>query len=91
MDECDVCLLKVIVDFGMGSFEKLYEVIDIFVLIIYYCLNNLKDDGVIENDFYDIDLEVFGFGVIVVVEVLVDYSGLYEEVGNKLLEIEGVM
>ncbi|AKU07853.1 MULTISPECIES: Lrp/AsnC family transcriptional regulator [Haloferax] len=90
MDERDVRLLKAIADLGTGSPEKLHEATDIPVSTIHYRLNNLKDDGVIENDLYDIDLEAFGLGVTVVVEVLADYSGSYEEVGNKLLEIEGV-
>ncbi|WP_411964748.1 Lrp/AsnC family transcriptional regulator [Haloferax sp. YSMS24] len=90
MDERDVRLLKAIADLGTGSPEKLHEETGIPVSTIHYRLNNLKDDGVIENDLYDIDLESFGLGVTVVVEVLADYSGPYEEVGNQLLEIEGV-
>ena len=90
MDERDVRLLKAIADLGTGSPERLHEATDIPVSTIHYRLNNLREAGVIENDLYDIDLESFGLGVTVVVEVLADYQGTYEEFGEKLLAVEGV-
>ncbi|WP_224335513.1 Lrp/AsnC family transcriptional regulator [Haloprofundus halobius] len=90
MDERDITLLKAISDLGTGSPERLHEATGIPVSTIHYRLNNLKEDGVIENDLYDVDLEKFGLGVTVIVEVLADYSGSYEDVGEKLMEIEGV-
>ena len=90
MDERDVTILKAIADLGTGSPEKLSEETDIPVSTIHYRLNNLREEGVIENDLYDIDLEAAGLGVTVVVEVLADYSDSYEEFGEKLLAVEGV-
>ncbi|WP_327052480.1 Lrp/AsnC family transcriptional regulator [Halomicrococcus gelatinilyticus] len=90
MDERDITLLKAISDLETGSPEKLHEETDIPVSTIHYRLNNLREAGVIENDLYDIDLESFGLGVTVVVEVLADYQGTYEEFGEKLLAVEGV-
>ncbi|WP_224268831.1 Lrp/AsnC family transcriptional regulator [Haloprofundus salinisoli] len=90
MDERDITLLKAISDLGTGSPERLHEETGIPVSTIHYRLNNLKEDGIIENDLYDVDLEKFGLGVTVIVEVLADYSGSYEDVGGKLMEIEGV-
>ncbi|MFC6834912.1 Lrp/AsnC family transcriptional regulator [Halomarina ordinaria] len=90
MDERDIRLLKAIADLGTGSPERLHEETDIPVSTIHYRLNNLKEAGVIENDLYDVDLEAFGLGVTVIVEVLADYAGPYEEVGEKLLAVEGV-
>ncbi|WP_224449518.1 Lrp/AsnC family transcriptional regulator [Haloprofundus salilacus] len=90
MDERDITLLKAISDLGTGSPERLHEATGIPVSTIHYRLNNLKEDGIIENDLYDVDLEEFGLGVTVIVEVLADYSGSYEDVGEKLMEIEGV-
>ncbi|QCJ46657.1 MULTISPECIES: Lrp/AsnC family transcriptional regulator [Haloprofundus] len=90
MDERDITLLKAISDLGTGSPERLHEATGIPVSTIHYRLNNLKEDGIIENDLYDVDLEKFGLGVTVIVEVLADYSGSYEDVGEKLMAVEGV-
>ncbi|GAA0252221.1 Lrp/AsnC family transcriptional regulator [Haladaptatus pallidirubidus] len=90
MDERDVTLLKAISDLETGSPEKLHEETGIPVSTIHYRLNNLRDAGVIENDLYDIDLEAFGLGVTVVVEVFADYTGSYADFGEKILAIEGV-
>ncbi|MFC4551532.1 MULTISPECIES: Lrp/AsnC family transcriptional regulator [Halorussus] len=90
MDERDVTILKAISDLATGSPEKLSEETGIPVSTIHYRLNNLREEGIIENDLYDVDLEKAGLGVTVLVEVLVDYSGSYEDFGEKLLDIEGV-
>lgn len=90
MDERDVTILKAISDLGTGSPEKLSEETDIPVSTIHYRLKNLREAGVIENDLYDIDLEKAGLGVTVVAEVLADYTGPYETVGDKIREVEGV-
>ncbi|XVH31915.1 Lrp/AsnC family transcriptional regulator [Haloferacaceae archaeon DSL9] len=90
MDERDIRILKAISDLETGSPERLHEETDIPVSTIHYRLKNLKADGIIENDLYDIDLEKFGLGVTVIVEVLADYRGSYEEFGAKLERIEGV-
>jgi len=50
MDERDVRLLKAISDLGTGSPERLHEETGIPVSTIHYRLNNLREDGVIEND-----------------------------------------
>ena len=90
MDERDVRLLKAISDLGTGSPERLHEETDIPVSTIHYRLNNLRERGVIENDLYDLDLDELGLGVTVVLEVLTDYDGPYEEVGEKINAVEGV-
>ncbi|MFC6613537.1 Lrp/AsnC family transcriptional regulator [Halopenitus salinus] len=90
MDERDVRLLKAIADLGTGSPERLHEETDIPVSTIHYRLNNLREAGVIENDLYDLDHEALGLGVTVIVEVLADYDGPYEEVAEELLDVEGV-
>lgn len=90
MDERDVRLLKAISDLETGSPERLHRETDIPVSTIHYRLNNLKEAGIISNDLYDIDLERVGLGVTVIVEMLTDYSGSYEDVGEKLLTVEGV-
>jgi DNA-binding Lrp family transcriptional regulator len=89
MDERDITLLKAISDLGTGSPEKLHEETGIPVSTIHYRLNNLREAGVVENDLYDVDLDAFGLGVTVIIEVLASYDR-YEDVSEQLLDIEGV-
>lgn len=89
MDERDITLLKAISDLGTGSPDRLHEETGIPVSTIHYRLNNLREAGVIENDLYDVDLDAFGLGVTVIVEVLADYDQS-EDVSEELLAIEGV-
>lgn len=90
MDERDLRILKAISDLGTSSPEQIHDATDIPVSTIHYRLNNLREDGVIENDLYDLDFEALGLGVTVIVEVLADYSGSYDDVAEDLLAIEGV-
>jgi len=90
MDERDVRILKAIADLGTDSPERLHEETDIPISTIHYRLNNLREDGVIENDLNDIDLDAVGLGVTVIVEVLAEYSGTYDDVAEKFGNIEGV-
>jgi Lrp/AsnC family leucine-responsive transcriptional regulator len=90
MDERDIRLLKAIADLGTGSPERLHEETGIPVSTIHYRLNNLREEGIVTNDLYDIDPEAVGLGVTVVIEVLTDYSGTYDEVAEKFRDIEGV-
>ncbi|AXR78085.1 Lrp/AsnC family transcriptional regulator [Natrarchaeobaculum sulfurireducens] len=90
MDERDVRLLKAIAELGTGSPERLHDETDIPVSTIHYRLSNLREEGVITNDRYDIDLEKLGLGVTVIVEVHADYEGSYEEFADRMLTVEGV-
>jgi DNA-binding Lrp family transcriptional regulator len=90
MDERDVRLLKAIAELGTGSPEQLHEETGIPVSTIHYRLSNLREEGVIENDRYEIDLDELGLGVTVLIEVHADYEGSYEEFSDRLLSVEGV-
>ncbi|WP_049924958.1 Lrp/AsnC family transcriptional regulator [Halopiger goleimassiliensis] len=90
MDERDVRLLKAISELGTGSPERLHEETGIPVSTIHYRLSNLREEGIIENDRYDVDLEKLGLGVTVIVEVHADYQGSYETFADRLLTVEGV-
>jgi Lrp/AsnC family transcriptional regulator, leucine-responsive regulatory protein len=90
MDERDVRLLKAIAELGTGSPEALHQATDIPVSTIHYRLNNLREEGVITNDRYDVDLDTLGLGVTVIVEIHADYQGSYETFADRLLTIEGV-
>jgi DNA-binding Lrp family transcriptional regulator len=90
MDERDVQILKAIEDLETGSIETISEETDIPVSTIHYRLNNLRDEGVIENDLYDLNLDELGLGVTVVLEVLTTYDEGHEAMGEEIGEIEGV-
>ncbi|MGQ3413975.1 Lrp/AsnC family transcriptional regulator [Natrinema sp. LN54] len=90
MDDRDVRLLKAIAERETGSPERLHEATGIPISTIHYRLNNLREEGIIENDRYDIDLEELGLGVTVLVEIHADYQGSYEEFADRLLTVEGV-
>ena len=90
MDERDVRLLKAIAELETGSPERLHEATGIPVSTIHYRLSNLREEGIIANDRYEINLEELGLGVTVLVEVHADYRGSYEEFADRLLTVEGV-
>ncbi|MFB6070740.1 MAG: Lrp/AsnC family transcriptional regulator [Halanaeroarchaeum sp.] len=90
MDERDLRILKAISELGTSSPERIHEATDIPVSTIHYRLNNLRESGIVTNDLYDLDLDELGLGVTVIVEVLANYSGSYEDVADDLLAIEGV-
>jgi len=90
MDERDIRLLKAISDLGTGSPERLHEETDIPVSTIHYRLNNLREEGIITNDLYDIDLEEVGLDVTVLVQLSTDYHGSHHDFEEKILEVEGV-
>ncbi|AAG19684.1 Lrp/AsnC family transcriptional regulator [Halobacterium salinarum] len=90
MDDRDITILKAIADLGTGSPEALQEETGIPVSTIHYRLNNLRDDGVITNDLYDINPDSIGLDVTVVLEVLTSYDGGYEDVADEISAVEGV-
>jgi Lrp/AsnC family transcriptional regulator, leucine-responsive regulatory protein len=90
MDERDVRLLKAIAELETGSPDALHQATGIPVSTIHYRLSNLREDGVITNDRYDVDLDELGLGVTVIVEIHADYQGSYETFADRLLTVEGV-
>jgi DNA-binding Lrp family transcriptional regulator len=91
MDERDIEILSAIADLGTGSPDRLHEETGIPKSTIYYRLNNLREQGVIENDLHDVDYGMVGLDVTIIVEVLAEYDEEYHEhVGEKLADIEGV-
>lgn len=90
MDERDVRLLKAIADLGTGSPEKLNDETGIPVSTVHYRLKRLREQGVIENDCCDFNLDELGLGVTVILEVLAPYGDDYDGLAETLLAIEGV-
>lgn len=91
MDERDLEILMAIAELGTGSPEAIQEETGIPKSTVHYRLTKLREDGVIENDLYDLDLENVGLKITVITEVMATYKqGYHETVGEKLGEVEGV-
>jgi DNA-binding Lrp family transcriptional regulator len=91
MDRRDLQILKAIAEHQIDSPSKIHEETGIPESTIYYRLNNLREQGIIKNDLYDVDLEKLGLGLTIIIEVVATYKEDYhEKIGEKLSEIEGV-
>lgn len=91
MDERNVRILQAVAELGTGSPDEISEHTDIPKSTVHYRLTKLKEDGVVTNDLFDVDLEKLGLELTVITEVIAEYDEQYhEEVGEKLADIEGV-
>lgn len=91
MDERNIRILQAIADLGTGSPDEISEHTDIPKSTVHYRLTKLKEDGIVTNDLFDVDLEKLGLEITVISEVIAEYEEQYhEEVGEKLADIEGV-
>ncbi len=90
MDEKDIQILKTLADLETTSTEAVSDATGIPLSTVHYRLNNLREDGVIANDRLDVDLDAFGFGVTVIVEVLLKDDEPHGESGRAIADIEGV-
>lgn len=91
MDERNVRILQAIAELGTGSPDEISEYTDIPKSTVHYRLTKLKEDGVVINDRFDIDLEKLGLGLTVITNVIAEYDEQYHRtVGQKLANIEGV-
>jgi DNA-binding Lrp family transcriptional regulator len=90
VDEKDIRVLKTMADLETTSTEAVSEATGIPLSTVHYRLNNLRDAGVIKNDRLDLDLDEFGLGVSVVVEVFTKDDYHHTVCGDAIAEIEGV-
>ncbi len=90
MDEKDLRILKTMADLETTSTERVSDETGIPISTIHYRLNNLREDGVIENDRFDVDLDELGLEVTVLVEVFLKDDRYHEESGRAIADIEGV-
>jgi len=90
MDEKDIHILKALQEYETTSTDRVSEATGIPLSTIHYRLNNLREEGVIANDRLDIDLDEFGLGVTVIVEVITKDDQSHTESGAAIAEIEGV-
>jgi DNA-binding Lrp family transcriptional regulator len=91
MDNKDIEILRAIGKLGTGSPEKIEEETGIPKSTVHYRLGSLRDEGIVKNDLFDIDLEKVGLDITIISEVQAEYGEEYhDEVGEKLRQIEGV-
>ena len=91
MDEKDVRILAAVARLGTGSPEKLSTETGIPKSTVHYRLGNLRDEGVLTNDLFDVDLSSVGLNLTIITEVMAEYDeGYHDEVGRKLEAVEGV-
>lgn len=91
MDERDVEILKTIADTGDPSPKAIEAATGIPKSTVHYRIEKLRDQGVIEDDLYSIDITALGLDLTIISEVTATYrEGYHEEVGRKLSAIEGV-
>lgn len=91
MDEQDAKILKVLSDHGQTSSKAIQDITGIPKSTVHYRLKRMKEEGIIEDELYNVDLEALGLGLTVITEVFAEFAeGYHEEVGEKLSQIEGV-
>lgn len=91
MDEKDIQILLTIAEEGISSPDKIEEHTDIPKSTVHYRLNQLREEGIIENDLCDMNLAELGLGITLISEVYAEFGeGYHETVGEQLAEVEGV-
>jgi DNA-binding Lrp family transcriptional regulator len=91
VDGKDLQILCAISEQGTGSPEIIQSKTGIPKSTIHYRLENLREEGIIKNDLYDIDAKALGLTITVISEVWAEYQeGYHHEIGEKLSETEGV-
>lgn len=90
MDEKDIRILKTLEELETTSTEAVSRETEIPLSTVHYRLNNLRESGIIANDRLDLDLDAFGLGVTVLVEVFTKDDRTHTESGDAIAEIEGV-
>lgn len=91
IDKKSLRILSAIATEKTGSPDRITEITGIPKSTVHYRIQQLKEEGVITNDLFDIDLEEVGLSITLFSEVRAEFEeGYHESVGDKLGEIEGV-
>lgn len=91
IDKKSLRILSAIARQKTGSPDEITEITGIPKSTVHYRIQQLKEEGVITNDLFDIDLEKVGLSITLFSEVRAEFEeGYHETVGEKLGEIEGV-
>ncbi|MDQ2054637.1 Lrp/AsnC family transcriptional regulator [Halobellus sp. H-GB7] len=91
MDEKDIRILKTLAREKTSGPEQIEAETGIPKSTVHYRLKQLREDGIIENDLYDMDLSKMGVTLTVISEVNAKFDeGYHEVVGEKLADLESV-
>jgi DNA-binding Lrp family transcriptional regulator len=91
MDEQDVEILKSVAEVGEPSPKAIEAETGIPKSTVHYRLEKLRENGIIEDELFNLDLQAIGLNLTVITEVMADYEeGYHEEVGEQLSDIQGV-
>ena len=91
IDQKSIRILSAIAKHKTGSPDRITEITGIPKSTVHYRIQQLKEEGVIENDLFDIDLDKVGLSITLLTEVRAEFKeGYHESVGKKLGEIDGV-
>ncbi|MFB6122077.1 MAG: Lrp/AsnC family transcriptional regulator [Haloferacaceae archaeon] len=91
MDEKDIRILSAIAEESTGSPEKIHRKTGIPTSTVHYRIGQLREEGVIENDLFDVDLGELGLSITLITEVWAEFEeGYHDDVGEELATVEGV-
>ncbi|ELY45307.1 Lrp/AsnC family transcriptional regulator [Natronorubrum bangense] len=91
MDERSIRILQAIATLKTGSPDEIAAHTDIPKSTVHYRITKLKEEGIVLDDLFDVDLEKLDLEITVITEVIAEYGEQYHtQVGEKLAEIEGV-
>jgi len=91
MDEKDIRILKTLAREKTSGPEQIEAETGIPKSTVHYRLKQLREEGVIKNDLYDMDLSKMGVTLTVISEVNAKFDeGYHEVVGEKLADLEAV-
>ena len=91
LDERDFKILCAVAECESFSTETLHEATDIPKSTVHYRIQNMKENGIITNDLFELDREKLGLEITVISEIWGEFGeGYHEEIGRKLADIEGV-
>lgn len=91
MDKKDIRILKAALSEETTSPDEIHKHTDIPKSTVHYRLNQLREEGILKNDLFEMDLSKLGLGITIISEVYAEFGeGYHEIVGEKLAEVEGV-
>ena len=91
MDQKDIQILKTALAEGTSSPDEIHKHTEIPKSTVHYRLNQLREEGILENDLLDMDLSKLGLSITIISEVYAEFDeGYHEIVGEKLADVEGI-
>jgi DNA-binding Lrp family transcriptional regulator len=91
IDQKSLRIISAIAKQKTRSPDEIAEITGIPKSTVHYRIQQLKEDGIIENDLFNINLESLGLSITLFSEVWAEFEeGYHKSVGEKLSQIEGI-